>query len=251
MQETHLELGHPGVWRKERRAQSFVPIPWFRRRKWAIGSILLFGVVFVWLYVAGHAPRGLPWGGAPPGVDAEVVELVRTVPGAQPGVSATKHDPLADAGHDGRPYPTREHLLLVLLPQLKQPGFAFADSVWPEWATWVADGRDVPDQLPKDAHLRFLTELKRWTRGIEDVRMVRVVSYVLSSSSARRTGPTSAGSRLGSPFFRNRTVPTRGVPRPCWMRMARITTGTKSICTVCTALPTQMMPAFSPSSFGI
>ncbi|WFD43627.1 hypothetical protein MPSI1_002290 [Malassezia psittaci] len=168
MQDTRIDLGWAtsGKTEKESRPAGLVPLQWFRRRKTMMLAGLAFFIVVFWLRIMGGV---VPWRpSASMFVDPEVAELLRTIPGAVPGNLLSKGDALADAGHGGKNYPSREDLTLVLLKQLRDPSFSFADSQWPVWSTWVEGDGD----LPKDTHVQFVTELKRLGNGTEDARLV-------------------------------------------------------------------------------
>ncbi|KAI3624947.1 hypothetical protein CBS14141_002368 [Malassezia furfur] len=156
MPETRLELGVPPAQAKAPRTHTYVPLQWFRRRRTLVACITLIACALLYLHAAAPASPGTH-------IDA----LLRTVPGAVPGRDVVVTDVLADAGHAGKPYPTREHLTLLLLGQLQDPAFTFAASPWPQWAPWVAD----ETQRPRNAHVQFLTELKRAGNGTDDVRL--------------------------------------------------------------------------------
>lgn len=226
MPETRLELGVPPAQAKAPRTHTYVPLQWFRRRRTLVACITLIACALLYLHAAAPASRWHPY--RRPAGDADIDALLRTVPGAVPGRDVVVTDVLADAGHAGKPYPTREHLTLLLLGQLQDPAFSFAASPWPQWAPWVAD----ETQRPRNAHVQFLTELKRAGNGTDDVRLVRGLPHSRSSSSTPRTGRSSTASARRSPCSRSRTAPTRAAPRRCSTRTTRTTTSTRSTCTV-------------------
>ncbi|WFC97274.1 hypothetical protein MBRA1_003941 [Malassezia brasiliensis] len=201
MPETRLELGVPPA-DKAPRAHAFVPLQWFRRRRTLLACIAFFACALLYLHAAAPASRWHPY--RRPAGDADIDALLRTVPGAVPGRDVVVTDVLADAGHAGRPYPTREHLRLVLLEQLRDPTFTFAASPWPQWAPWVADDA----KRPRDAHVQFLMELKRLGNGTDDARLVRVPLTQFLEHPAhwaerhRQTTPFTVFSKSYCPYSR-------------------------------------------------
>ncbi|WFC99995.1 hypothetical protein MYAM1_002742 [Malassezia yamatoensis] len=167
MQDTRIDLGwaNSGKIDKESRPAGLVPLQWFRRRKTMILAGVVFFMVVLWLQIMG---KTVPWRSSPSiFVDPEIAELLRTIPGAVPGNIVPKGDALADAGHGGKEYPSREDMILVLLKQLRDPSFRFPHSQWPTWSAWIEDGSGIP----RDAHVQFVTELKRLGNGTEDARL--------------------------------------------------------------------------------
>lgn len=152
MGETRIDMRAAGAARDDSHAARVaLPVAWFRRRKTLLFATFVLVCVCVWLWVD---PSAMP---APSlrrkRVDPDIRKLLRTTPGAIPGI------PSPPGGHEGRngePYPSRRDLTTLLIEHLREPSFRVDESVWREWAAWLE-----PGAWPDDAHVQFLTELKR------------------------------------------------------------------------------------------
>lgn len=166
MGETRIDMRAAGITRDDPSTMHRIALPtaWFRRRKTLLLAVFLLLCVCGWLWVDPspmHVPR---WRGTRrPSLDPEIGELLRTTPGAIPGVPSP---PGAPEGRNGEAYPSRRDMTTVLIEHLREPSFRVDESVWRSWAEWLE-----PGAWPRDAHVQFLTELKRMNNGdLTDVK---------------------------------------------------------------------------------
>ncbi|WFD19864.1 hypothetical protein MCAP1_002104 [Malassezia caprae] len=165
MGETRIDMRAAGAAREDSGAPRIsLPIAWFRRRKTLLVALLILVCVGVWLWVDPSAtPVPHLWGVSRKRIDPDIRELLRTTPGAIPGVPSPPGSP---EGRNGEPYPSRRDMTTMLVEQLREPSFRVDESLWREWATWLE-----PGGWPNDAHVQFLMELKRFHRGdLADVK---------------------------------------------------------------------------------
>jgi len=165
MGETRIDMRAAGAARDNSSVPRIsLPLAWFRRRKTLLVAALILVCVCVWLWVdppATRAPR--LWPLSRKRIDPDIRELLRTTPGAVPGVPSPPDGP---EGRNGEPYPSRRDMTTMLIEQLREPSFRVDESVWREWAAWLE-----PGAWPDDAHVQFLTELKRFNGGdLADVK---------------------------------------------------------------------------------
>lgn len=159
MGETRIDMRAAGHARYDSAPQRMVlPLAWFRRRKTSLIILLLLACVCMWLWIATpDVPVPVLWGTTRARIDPDIRELLRTTPGAIPGVPSGPNEP---EGRNGTMYPSRRDLTTMLLEHLRDPSFHLEQSVWKKWSSWIES-----DAWPADAHIQFLTELKRMNDG--------------------------------------------------------------------------------------
>lgn len=171
--------------------------PLWRRRRHALVAVLVLVLLaaLMWLYT----PLPLPRAAAPRAFgDMEIAELVRTIPGAQPGVPAPPQAELTHVHRNGSAYPTREELAILFLTHMRDATRDLDRSPWAAWLPWLEERAP----RPKYAHYDFLTELRRAQGGsLADVRQYLAQPLVWRVRRERELG-LSVFSKTYCPYSR-------------------------------------------------